>query len=222
MRLLLVEDSARISKSLCEGLRRYGFAVDAAFDGRTGLAFGLANAYDVMILDIMLPELDGLSLLRELRDAGRNHPVLILSARGHVADRVQGLELGADDYLAKPFSFDELLARVKALVRRRYEQRNPVLAIGSLAINTALHTAVCAGTSLMLTPHEMAILELLALRRGQVVTFAVLLDRLYDANAEVSRNALEAHISALRRKLREAEAGDPIKTRRGFGYYIEA
>lgn len=221
MRLLLVEDSARLRKSLTEGLSRSGFAVDSAADGKAGLAHALAADYDVVILDLMLPELDGLSVLRQLRDTGRNGPVLILSARDQVADRIRGLELGADDYLIKPFAFDELNARLQALVRRRYERRNPVIKIGTIELNTALHRARFADTDLALTPNEMALFELLALRRGRVVSLVSLADHLYAGDNAVTPNAIEAHISALRRKLRAV--GEPllIQTRRGFGYYIE-
>ena len=221
MRLLLVEDSMRLRKSLSEGLSRSGFAVDSASDGMTGLAHALAIDYDVIVLDLMLPALDGLSVLRQLRDAGRSCPVLILSARDQVADRVHGLELGADDYLIKPFAFDELTARLQALVRRRYEQRNPVLQLGRIALNTALHCARCESVELPLTPNEIALLELLALRRGRVVSPSSLEDHLYAGRSTVTRNAIEAHVSALRRKLRAVGEPDLIKTRRGFGYYIE-
>lgn len=221
MRLLLVEDSTRLRKSLREGLSRSGFAVDEAADGGVGLAHALAIEYDVVVLDLMLPVMDGLSVLRQLRDAGRNCPVLILSARDQVADRVRGLELGADDYLIKPFAFDELSARLQALVRRRFEQRNPVIQLGEVQLNTALHSAQFHGQSLPLTPNEISLLELLALRRGRVVSFASLEDHLYAADSAVTRNAIEAHVSALRRKLRAVGEPDLVKTRRGFGYYID-
>ena len=221
MRLLLVEDSTRLRKSLDEGLRRSGFAVDSVADGKTGLAYGLNADYDIMVLDLMLPEMDGLTVLQHLREAGRNFPVLILSARDQVSDRVRGLELGADDYLVKPFAFDELHARLQALIRRRYEQRNPVLLLGTITLNTALHSVSCAALELALTPNETALFELLALRRGRVVPLSSLADHLYAADVAVTPNAIEAHISALRRKLRAVGEPDLIKTRRGFGYCIE-
>ena len=153
----------RLRKSLGEGLRRSGFAVDSVGDGKAGLRNALAVDYDVMVLDLMLPELDGLTVLQQLREAGRNFPVLILSARDQLADRIRGLELGADDYLVKPFAFDELHARLQALIRRRFEQRNPVLQLGSITLNTALHRVSCAAVELALTPNETALFELLAL-----------------------------------------------------------
>ena len=221
MRLLLVEDSTRLRKSLGEGLRRSGFAVDSVADGKTGLRYALGGDYDVMVLDLMLPELDGLAVLQQLREAGRNFPVLILSARDQVADRIRGLELGADDYLVKPFAFDELHARLQALIRRRYEQRNPMLQLGSITLNTALHSVSCAAIELALTPNETALFELLALRRGRVVSLTSLADHLYAGDVAVTPNAIEAHVSALRRKLRAVGEPDLIKTRRGFGYCIE-
>ena len=221
MRLLLVEDSTRLRKSLGEGLRRSGFAVDSVADGKAGLHYALGADYDVMVLDLMLPELDGLAVLQQMREAGRNFPVLILSARDQLADRIRGLELGADDYLIKPFAFDELQARLQALIRRRYEQRNPLLKLGTVTLNTALHSVSCESIELALTPNEMALFELLALRRGRVVSVTSLADHLYADTATVTPNAIEAHVSSLRRKLRAVGAGDLIKTRRGFGYCIE-
>lgn len=222
MRLLIVEDSVRLRKSLGEGLRRSGFAVDVVGDGEAGLRFALAVDYDIIVLDLMLPLLDGLSVLARLREQGRSANILILSAKDQVQDRIRGLELGADDYLIKPFAFDELLARLKALVRRGYGQRNPVIQLGRIELNTALHRVLCGGVELALTPHELGLLEYLALNRGRVVSPQSLEDHLYDSDAVVSRNAIEAHISALRKKLRGAGITQLIKTRRGFGYYIEA
>lgn len=221
MKLLVIEDSQRLRKSLDEGLRRTGFAVDLAADGESGARFALGTDYDVIVLDLMLPKLDGLSVLQTLRDHNRQTPVLILSARDQVQDRIRGLELGADDYLVKPFAFDELHARLQALVRRRYESRNPLIQLGPIELNTALHRLCCDGVEIKLTPHELALLEYLALNRGRVITLQSLEDRLYASDAAVSSNAIEAHVSSLRRKLRAASGMDLIKTRRGFGYYIE-
>ena len=217
MRLLLVEDSERLRKSLGEGLRRSGFALDSVADGKQGLRYALDVDYDVMVLDLMLPAMDGLTVLAQLREA----PVLILSARDQVVDRIRALELGADDYLVKPFVFDELHARLQALVRRRYEQRNPTLQLGTITLNTALHSVSCAAIELALTPNETALFEYLALRRGRVVSLTTLADHLYGGDLAVTPNAIEAHVSALRKKLRAVGEPDLIKTRRGFGYCIE-
>ena len=222
MRLLLVEDSDRLRRSLGQGLQRAGFAVDLAADGREGLAYGELNDYDVIILDLMLPEVDGLTVLRTLRLRGRNTHVLILSARDQVEDRIRGLELGADDYLVKPFSFDELCARVRALIRRRYESKDPVLHIGDLEIDTARRLAARDGRPLPLTPTEYALLELLALRRGRVVSRDQILGHLYDSLAEVSSNVIEVLVCSLRKKVQPDGAAPVIVTRRGSGYLIEA
>lgn len=222
MRLLLVEDSDRLRRSLGQGLQRAGFAVDLAADGREGLAYAELNDYDVLILDLMLPEVDGLTVLRTLRLRGRNTHVLILSAKDQVEDRIRGLELGADDYLVKPFSFDELCARVRALIRRRYESKDPVLRVRDLEIDTARRLAARDGTPLPLTPTEYALLELLALRRGRVVSREQILGHLYDSLAEVSSNVIEVLVCSLRKKVQPEGAAPLIVTRRGSGYLIEA
>lgn len=222
MRLLVVEDSERLRRSLGQGLQRAGFAVDLSGDGREGLAYAEVNDYDVIILDLMLPEVDGLTVLKTLRRQGRNTHILILSAKDQVADRIRGLELGADDYLVKPFSFDELCARVRALVRRRYESKDPVLHLGDLAIDTARQQASRSGRTLPLAPTEYALLQLLALRRGRVVSREQILDHLYDSAAEVSSNVVEVLVCSLRKKVQPEGSKPLIVTRRGCGYLIEA
>ena len=222
MRLLIVEDSESLRMSLTEGLGRSGYAVDSVGDGLAGLQYAENTDYDVIILDMNLPGLDGMEVLGRLRRAGRSARVLILSARDLVQDRVDGLHAGADDYLVKPFSFDELLARLKALVRREYRQSDPEIRIGAVVINTALHDAWVDGVSLSLTRHEMSLLELLVLNKGRVLSAEMLEARLYSHGQQVYRNTIEVHISKVRRKLRDAGAGDIIKTRRGFGYFIDA
>lgn len=222
MKLLLVEDSSRLRESLTEGLSRSGFAVDAVGDGEAALGYATVAQYDVIILDLMLPIRDGWSVLKELRMAGNRARVLILSAKDQVYDRVRGLELGADDYLVKPFAFDELLARLKALVRREYETPNPIVKLGACELNTALHRVEVNGNELALTPHEVSLLEALALNRGRVMSVSSLEDRIYNFDANVTHNTIEVHISKLRKKLREIGATDVIKTRRGFGYFIES
>jgi DNA-binding response OmpR family regulator len=222
MKLLVVEDSERLRRSLGQGLQRAGFAVDLTADGREGLAYAEVNDYDVIILDLMLPEVDGLTVLKSLRRQGKNTHVLILSARDQVQDRILGLELGADDYLVKPFSFDELCARVRALVRRRYESKDPVLRVADLEIDTGRQQASRSGKPLPLTPTEYSLLELLALRRGRVVTREQILDHLYDSAVEVSSNVIEVLVCALRKKVQPDGAHPIIVTRRGRGYLIEA
>lgn len=221
MKILLVEDSQRLQRSISTGLRTTGHAVDQACDGRQALDFAEIYAYDVIILDLMLPKIDGLTVLKELRRQKNRTGVLILSAMDQTEDRIRGLDLGADDYLVKPFSFDELVSRIRALSRRRFDSKNPDIEIGALHIDTVSREASCCGRSLGLTPSEFALLEYLAWRRGQVFSHQQLVDRLYEAAADVTKNAVEAHISALRKKLKASGAPPLIKTRRGFGYLIE-
>lgn len=222
MKLLVIEDSERLRRSLGHGLRRAGFAVDLTGDGREGLAFAEVNDYDVLILDLMLPGMDGLTVLRTLRQKGRKTHVLILSARDQVQDRIAGLELGADDYLVKPFAFEELCARVRALIRRRYETKNPRIILGSVEIDTAQQKVFLGGELVALTPTEYALLELLALRRGRVVTREQILTQLYESEAEVASNVVEVLVCSLRKKVQPAGAPPVIVTRRGSGYLIEA
>ena len=217
MRALVVEDYAPVRDAVQEGLTEAGFAVDAAANGEDGLWFAEQHPYDVVVLDIMLPKLDGLEVLRRLRAKGIAHPVLLLTAKDTVEDRVTGLDLGADDYLVKPFAFAELLARVRALVRRRYATTNPVLAIGDLAIDTAKRSVARGGTAIVLSAREYALLEYLAVRTGEIVTRTEIWDHVYDFRSEAQSNVVDVYIGYLRKKL-----GQPslIHTRRGLGYVL--
>jgi two-component system copper resistance phosphate regulon response regulator CusR len=221
MRLLLIEDSQRLRTALESGLRKAGYAVDAAKDGVDGLWMALENDYDVIVLDLMLPGLDGLSLLRQLRERGKETHVLILSAKDLVEDRVQGLRLGADDYLVKPFSFDELCARLEALVRRSYHVKNPVIRRGPLELNTAARRVTCEGREVRLTPREHSLLEILMLRSGEVLSRRDLWERLYELDREVTSNVVDVLIYSLRKKLDSDHPQRFIQTRRGQGYLIE-
>lgn len=221
MKLLVVEDSERLRRALLEGLRRCGFTVDVAANGLEGLAFAETNDYDVILLDLMLPGLDGLALLKRLRDGGRHAQVLIVSAKDQVEDRVRGLELGADDYLIKPFAFEELVARIKVLVRRRHEIKTPEINVGQIAIDMAVRQVQANGQALALTPAEYNLLEYLALRQGHVISKTQLRDQLYDSDSLAESNVVEVLISNIRKKVREAGADDLIRTKRGFGYCID-
>ncbi len=221
MRLLLIEDSQRLRSALETGLRKAGYAVDTAGDGRDGLWMALENEYDVIVLDLMLPEMDGLSVLRQLRERGRPTHVLILSAKDLIQDRVQGLRLGADDYVVKPFSFDELCARLEALVRRSYHAKSPVLRRGPLEINTASRQVTCEGREVRLTPREYSLLEILVLRSGEVLSRRELWERLYEFDREVTSNVVDVLVCSLRKKLDPDQPQRFIKTRRGQGYLIE-
>ena len=221
MKLLLIEDSIRLRTTLEKGLHKAGYAVDTAKDGREGLWLATENEYDVIVLDLMLPEIDGLTVLRRLREQGRSTHVLILSARDLVADRVQGLRLGADDYLVKPFSFDELCARIEALVRRAYQAKNPVIRNGPLEINTVARRVAHANREVKLTPREYSLLEILMLRAGQVVSRRELWERLYEFDSEASSNVVDVLVYSLRKKLDPDDPQSLVKTRRGQGYLIE-
>ena len=220
MRVLVVEDSERLRRSLEHGLRNSGFGVDLAADGEEGLALARRGGYDVVVLDLMMPKMDGLTVLRRLRESGSKVHVLILSAKDHVAERVDGLAAGADDYLIKPFAFDELVARLQALVRRKYGTKDPVQRIGPLEIDTARRQVSNGSTVIPLTPHEYRILERLLVRRGTVVTKDELIAHLYAGEETGSANAIEVFVHQLRRKLHVEGRGDPIETRRGHGYVI--
>ncbi len=220
MRLLVVEDYRPLADSLAKGLRENGYAVDLARDGEEGLRHAQSNEYDAVVLDLMLPKLSGLDLLRQLRDAGDTTHVLILTAKDTVADRVAGLDLGADDYLVKPFAFEELAARLRALVRRSYRQPSTVIAVRDLEIDTGARTVRRAGRPVPLSAREYALLEYLAHRRGQIVTRAELWEHVYDFASEPASNVLDVYVSHLRRKIDDAHEVKLIQTRRGQGYLL--
>jgi DNA-binding response OmpR family regulator len=221
MRVLLVEDSQRLQNYVGKGLRQAGYAVDGAEDGAEGLWMAVENDYDVIVLDLMLPKLDGISVLQLLRDRGRKTHVLILTAKDTVPDRVHGLEQGADDYLVKPFAFEELLARVQALARRAYGVKSPHVVVGDLTIDMARRVATRAGDDLDLRPREYALLELLALRQGEVVSRSEIERHIYDELAEPSSNVVDSAICILRRKIDHPAIPSFIQTRRGMGYVLQ-
>lgn len=221
MRLLLVEDSQRLQRSLTLGLKQAGYAVDVTGDGRDALWRATTVSYDAIILDIMIPSLDGLSVLKELRQAGKDTHVLLLTAKDTVEDRVKGLQEGADDYLIKPFSFEELLARVQALCRRSYAQKSPEIKVGDLTLNSARHQLFCQNKSVELLPREFRLLQLLLLRRGEVVSRPDIEAHLYDDQTEIMSNVVDSTVSLLRKKLVAAGSTTTIQTRRGFGYSVE-
>lgn len=222
MRVLVVEDSARLRQTISTWLRRNGFAVDATGDGQEGLFWAENTDYDVIVLDILLPKLDGLTVLQRLRQRGRPTHVLLLTAKDTVADRVRGLELGADDYLVKPFALEELLARVKALCRRAYGTKATRLVIGDLEIDTAARKVTRAGQPIALQPREYALLEYLARRQGHIVTRAEIEEHIYGGEVELASNAVDSAICSLRQKLAAANPAPLIHTRRGLGYELSA
>lgn len=221
MRVLVVEDYAPLRESIGQALRETGFAVDTSADGAEGLWYAQGGAYDVLVLDIMLPQRDGLSILRTLRQAGDHTPVLLLTAKDTVADRVAGLNQGADDYLVKPFALQELLARVRALLRRKYDAPDPVLRIRDLEIDTVARSVRRAGRPIELTAREYTLLEYLAHRPGEVVTRAAIEAHVYDFRAAVESNVVDVYIGYLRKKLERPDEPRLIHTRRGQGYVLE-
>ena len=221
MRVLLIEDSARLQSSVGRGLRKAGYAVDVSGDGDDGLWLAESNQYDVIILDLMLPKLDGLTLLQRLREKQNGTHVLILTAKDTVGNRVNGLQAGADDYLIKPFAFEELLARVQALCRRSYHHKNPKIAIGDLEIDTAARVATHKGETIELTPREFRLLEYLAVRRSQVVSRSEIEAHIYPDAADLMSNTVDSAICILRKKLGARGCRTHIQTRRGLGYIVE-
>jgi DNA-binding response OmpR family regulator len=217
MRLLVVEDEADLADTLQKALTEESFAVDVAGDGEEGL-FKLSDIpYDAAILDVMLPGMDGWTVLENARARGIRTPVLMLTARDMVEDRVRGLNLGADDYLVKPFALTELIARVHAIIRRAYGSAAPRLTIGDVVMDTAAKRVLRNGMVVELTAREYAILEILAQARGRLVSRAMLCEHLYNEDVDIASNVVDVHIAALRKKL----GPDLIKTRRGEGYMIE-
>ena len=219
MRILFIEDSRRLQASVGRGLRKAGYAVDVSGEGEDGLWQTESTEYDVVILDLMLPGLDGLSILERIRAAEKTTPVLILTAKDTVDDRVRGLRAGADDYLVKPFAFEELLARVQALCRRNYQRTNPRITIGEIEIDTAGRVASHRGERIDLTPREFMLLEYLAIRRGEVVPRLQIEAHIYGGDAELMSNAVDSAICTLRKKI--GDAAGLIRTRRGMGYVMD-
>ena len=218
MKVLVVEDNEPLRKAITQRLRESGFAVDETGDGPEGLWMATENKYTVAILDLMLPGMDGLDLLKKLRKTNEDTSVLIITARDQVGDRVSGLDAGADDYLVKPFALEELLARVRALTRRKHFVKNPVLKVGDLEIDTRRRSISRGGKEIDLTAREYSLLELLALRTGEVVSRAEIWEQLYDFNQDPESNVVDVFIAYLRRKIETDDKPKLIHTRRGMGY----
>jgi two-component system, OmpR family, response regulator len=222
VRLLLIEDDAKLAQAVGRGLRHEGYAVDVVGDGDAALAQAAVWDYDGIVLDVMLPNRDGFDVCRTLRERDCWAPILMLTARGQVGDRIQGLDLGADDYLAKPFDFGELLARLRALVRRVPTPRPARLEVGDLVVDPSTHEVARAGVAVELTAREFAVLEYLARHPGEAVTRATLLDHVWDENFEGSTNIVDVYVGYLRRKLEQPFDRPLIRTIRGVGYALEA
>jgi heavy metal response regulator len=223
MRILIVEDEHKISAYLKRGLEEQGYAVDAAFTGSEALDWVQAAPYDLIILDIMLPEIDGITLCRELRARGMRMPILMLTARDAVEDRVTGLDAGADDYLIKPFAFNELLARVRALLRRNQDAlKVNTLQVGDLVLDTLARRVSRGGKRIDLTPKEYAILELLMREQGRVLTRTQIAEHVWNYEVYNQSNIVDVYIRNLRRKIDDGYELKLIRTVRGVGYQISA
>jgi DNA-binding response OmpR family regulator len=221
MRLLLAEDDAQLGRTLTKGLRQEAYAVDIVADGENAMHHALINDYDVIILDVMMPRRDGFSVCRELRRNGSRTPVLMLTARDTIADKITGLDAGGDDYLTKPFEFAELLARLRALLRRRTTDLLAAeVRIGSLRVNMASHSVDRAGRAIVLTTKEFSLLAFLARHEGHVVSRAEICAHVWDDNHDPYSNAIEVYINRLRRKIDSVSDAPLIHTRRGAGYML--
>jgi DNA-binding response OmpR family regulator len=221
LRVLVVEDELKMARALRRGLEQEGYAVDAALDGDDGLHRATEWDYDAIVLDVLLPGLDGIEVCRRLRQAGRWAPVLMLTARDGVADRISGLDVGADDYLVKPFAFGELLARLRALVRRGSRERPAVLSVGALVLDPAAHTVTLSDQPVSLSAREFALLEFLIRHPGQVMARSAILEHVWDYNYDGLSNVVDVYIGYLRRKLERPAGQVRIRTVRGVGYGIE-
>jgi two-component system OmpR family response regulator len=222
MRFLVVEDDVKLSRAITRGLRHEGYAVDTASDGDGALLQAAVYDYDAVILDVMLPVRDGFEVCRTLRARGCWAPVLMLTARRGVHDRIRGLDAGADDYLAKPFDFGELLARLRALLRRAPAERPTLLEAGDLVVDPATRGVERGGTAVTLTAREFGVLEYLARRAGQVVTRSDLLEHVWDQNYTGSTNIVDVYVGYLRKKLEQPFGRPLIRTVRGVGFQLDA
>jgi len=221
MRLLIVEDEKKTAAYLRKGLTENGFIVDVADEGENGLRCASTEEYDLIILDVMLPNRDGWSIISQIRKSGKPTPVLFLTARDAVKDRVKGLELGADDYLVKPFAFSELLARVRAILRRGPARQPEVFHIADLEIDLLRHKATRGGRQLDLTPKEFLLLSLLVRRAGEVLSRVLISEQIWDMNFDCDTNVVDVAIRRLRRKVDESFPKKLIHTVRGLGYVLE-
>jgi len=221
MRLLVVDDDVKLSRAVGRGLRNEGYAVDVVGDGEAALAQAAVWDYDAIVLDVMLPERDGFEVCRVLRERGCWAPVLMLTARGQVGDRIEGLDNGADDYLSKPFDFGELLARLRALTRRAPPERPSRIELGDLLVDPATHAVRRCGEAVALTAREFSVLEFLARHPGEVVSRTKLLDHVWDENHLGSTNVVDQYVGALRRKLEHPFGRPLILTVRGVGFRLE-
>lgn len=221
MHILVVEDECALCETIVRSLRRLAYSVDCCYDGNRAIELLGVEQYDLVLLDLNLPGADGMTVLRTLRQSDRDTRVLILSARSEVMDKVEGLDAGANDYLAKPFHLEELEARIRSLTRRQFTQNDVILSCGRLSFDTKTRSAMADGRRLTLTRKEIGILEYLLLNQGRTVSQEELLDHVWDNSVDSFSNSIRVHISALRKKLRAELGFDPIRNRIGEGYVME-
>lgn len=221
MKVLVIEDEKRLAQLMKKGLEENSFSVDLAYDGEEGKYMAENYPYDAVLLDIMLPGIDGLDILQSLRAGGMDVPVLIITARGEIGDRIRGLNTGADDYIAKPFDLAELIARLRSVIRRSKGKPSPVMVIDDLSIDTNARTVERAGLAISLSAREFALLEYLALNAGKVVSRTELVEHIYATDADGESNVIDVYINYLRNKIDKGFAHPLIHTRRGAGYLLK-
>jgi len=217
MKLLIIEDETTLQKALAKGFQKMEYTIDTADDGEQALDLFFSNQYNLIVLDLNLPKIDGLDVLTEIRNENKVIPVLILSARSEVSDKITGLDMGANDYLAKPFHFDELEARVRALLRRDFKTADTIIESESIRLDTALKKVFCNGNEVQLTKKEYGIIECLMINKGKVISVNELTESVWESDADMYSNAVKVHINAMRKKL----PVDIIKNAKGQGYYVE-
>ena len=222
VRILVVEDEKKVASFIKKGLEEEGYAVDVAADGEEGLAMALTRVHDLIILDIRLPRMDGLRVLRAIRQDGLTAPVLLLTVRATIEDKVLGLDAGADDYLTKPFAFQELVARVRALLRRRMEAEPTVLRIGDVMLDPARRTVTRGGEKIDLTPREFALLDYFMRNPGRVLTRTMITEHVWDYSFDTSTNVIDVYVNYLRRKIDTGREPKLLHTVRGVGYVLKA
>jgi len=220
MRILVVEDEKKVASFIKKGLEEEHYAVDIAYDGEKGLALAQINEYDLILLDIMLPRLDGMEVLRQIRRNGSNMPILILTAKDSVEDIVSGLDGGSDDYLTKPFSFAELLARVRALLRRKAREKTDILTVGDLSLSTSTHRVKRGGREIELTPKEYALLEYFMRNPNRILTRTLITEHVWDYHFDPETNVIDVYVNYLRKKIDQGFEKKLIHTIRGSGYMM--
>lgn len=221
MKILIVEDEVRLCEALAEILKKNKYSVDAVHDGESGLDYGLTQIYDAIILDIMLPKMDGVQVLRELRANHVSTPVILLTARYMIGDKVGGLDAGADDYLTKPFEPDELLARIRAMTRRKGEVMTEGLVVSDLTLNTNTSELICGAKTIPLSLKELQMMEILLRNTDRIITKELLIEKVWGFDSEAVHNNVEVYVSFLRKKLKYLESKVEIQTMRGIGYRIK-